>query len=121
MALEKYIPGSDINFSIKKRKPDDTYHDLDAMADIFIYVSNGSRVVKFSKNAKTGYTTLVRLAADEYIIQLSSAQTEYLGSGIIRIAQDFISTNVGLTDLRDNKKSGIPAFILESDKISIET
>ena len=118
MALPEYVTGSDLHFSIKKRKADNTYRSLDDMADIFVYFSNGTRVVKFSKNAKTGYTTLNRLAADEYIALLSSDQTAYLGSGIIRISQDFVTSNPGISDSRENRKSRKEAFILKTDNIS---
>src|SRR4030067_2122638 len=108
MALTIKYLGEDINFTIKKRISVGVYRDLDAMANIFVYVSRGSRVVKFVKTigTLTGYQELVKIDTETYLAQLTSANTTYLGVGDIEISQDFITSDLNLPDDRSNSKSG---------------
>ena len=122
MALTIKYLGEDINFTIKKRISVGVYRDLDAMANIFVYVSRGSRVVKFVKTigTLTGYQELVKIDTETYLAQLTSANTTYLGVGDIEISQDFITSDLNLPDDRSNSKSGKNVFTLLKLPVSIE-
>jgi hypothetical protein len=110
---ERYV-GEDIQFTIKKRKADLSYYNLDDdFVDIFVYVSNKAQTIKFSKNAKAGYTQLIRNSSTEYICELSSAQSALISFSTVQISFDFVALNAVIDDGRENKKSGSIAVKLK--------
>jgi hypothetical protein len=119
MAIAKRYLGEDIYLSIKKRAPDLSYRNLDSYADIFVYVSNGGNIVKFSKNIKTGYTLLRRISSTEYALFLTSSDSQSLDIGHISVSLDFIETSLS-SDLRINNKSTEVCIRLDSNPISPE-
>jgi hypothetical protein len=103
MAVDEYIIGSEIDQTIKLRKADNSYYDLDNdFANIFVYYSNNLQEVKFSRDELSGHNPLVRIDATTYLIQLKSADTIYLGKGYIEIGINFQETIITGDLIKDN-------------------
>jgi len=116
MVVKKYC-GEDIAINYNRQIAGSSpvaYRDIDAMINFVVWIYNGSRIVKFAKDITglTGYQSLTRIDAYNYVAKLTSANTVYLGEGDIYSNQDFITTDAGVTDLRANKKSGTLIFRL---------
>ena len=101
-AVERYL-GEDIYLPFKRRNTDLTYDVLDDFADIFVYISKGANVIKYSKNPKAGYTTLTRVSSTQYSVDISSEQSIFLGIGPVFMSSNCVSVSA-TTDLRDNKE-----------------
>lgn len=120
MAVGQSYPGEDIYFSFKKRVSVGVYRNLDTYyADIYVYVNNGSNIIKFSKNVKTGYTLLTRVSATEYAFFLTSENSELLNIGTANVSFDFVESSL-VSDTRLNRKSTITALQLSYNPISPE-
>jgi hypothetical protein len=61
MAIARKKVGEDVKVYINFEISTGVYLDLDAALDVFVSAKNGGNEILFSKNAKTGYQSLIRI------------------------------------------------------------
>jgi hypothetical protein len=116
----QHYTGEDLSKSIKRKTDTGTYYDLEiTFSEIIVYFVNGTKTVKFSKTAKSGYTQMIKISSTEYSCELSSDDTYYLGAGSILCSMNFIA-NASIEDARLNKIIECIPFQLIKSKTETE-
>lgn len=101
-----YYQGDDIPITIELFD-DDTQQipiNIDLLQDLIVYIyTDGARIVRATKVAKTGFITLSKVSSYEYNFIVPSAETKMLTPGQMRIE---ISINDG-TAIKNTGASNI--------------
>lgn len=118
--METRYQGEDIDLDIKlwEDEAKTTPVNIDSLENIFVYVyTQGNYTVKFSKIAKTGFETMVKIDANIYRCSITSAMSKRLLPGQSTIEIHPIKTG-GAMDGKTNRIGVAKGFIILSSKIS---
>ena len=118
--METRYQGEDIDLDIKLWDDDTkaTPISIDALENLLVYVyTQGNYTAKFSKVAKDGFATMVKIDANTYRCSITSAMSKRLlpGQSIIEIQP--IKAG-GASDGKDNKIGVVRGFVVLPAKIS---
>jgi hypothetical protein len=114
--IAKKKVGEDANVMINFEVSTGVYLDLDAAINIYASAKNGGNEILFSKNEKTGYQSLIRVDAYNYVAALTSANTRTLDIGHVTISGKAEVTG-SLGDLKQTHEFNIVALYLEANPL----
>lgn len=112
---EKYV-GEDAKVYFNYEPTTGVYINLDDAVDVFASLSNGANEILFSKNAKTGYQSLIRIDAYNYMAMLTSANTVTLDVGHVKLSGKINNTS-GYGDLKDTYEFEAVVLLLKKNKL----
>jgi hypothetical protein len=116
MAIAQKHVGEDVKVYFNFEISTGVYLNLDDATEVFACLSNGANQILFSKAGGTGYQTLIRIDAYNYMAMLTSANTITLDVGHVKFSAKANITSV-LGDLKDTYEVETPVLYLSANKL----